>query len=131
MAGSSPVVSVEGARTLRRTLKAAGVGLQDLKDAHAAVARLVVTAAAPNAPHRTGALAATTRPAGTQTAAIVRAGFASVPYAGPIHWGWPSRHITARPWLYEAAVDSQEQWTGVYLSALQQIIDTVEGAPGP
>jgi hypothetical protein len=131
VAGSSPVVTVDGLRTLRRTLKAAGVSLQDLKDAHAAVAQLVVTAAAPNAPHRTGALAASVRGSGTQAAAIVRAGRAAVPYAGPIHWGWPSRHITARPWLYEAAVDSQEQWTGVYLSALQHIIDTVEGAPGP
>jgi hypothetical protein len=131
MPGSSPVATVEGLRTLRRSLKAAGVSLQDLKDAHAQVAQLVVSAAAPNAPHRTGALAASTRGSGTQSAAIVRAGRASVPYAGPIHWGWPSRHIKAQPWLYDAAVASQEQWTGVYLTALQHIIDDIEGAPGP
>lgn len=126
-----PAVEVEGLRTLRRTLKAAGHSLQDLKDAHNEVAQLVVRAAAPNAPRRTGALAGTDRGSGTQSAAIVRAGRASVPYAGPIHWGWPARHITAQPWLYEAAVDSQDQWTGVYLRALQHIIDTIEGAPGP
>lgn len=129
--GRAPVVEVEGLRTLRRSLKAAGVSLGDLKDAHAAVAQLVITAAAPAAPRRTGALAASVRGSGTQSAAVVRAGRASVPYAGPIHWGWPRRHITATPWLYDAAVASQDQWTGVYLSALEKIIDSIEGAPGP
>lgn len=129
--GRGPHLEVEGARTLRRTLKAAGVGLQDLKDAHAEVAQLVVRAAAPHAPHRTGALAASTRGAGTQSAAIVRAGRSSVPYAGPVHWGWPKRHIKAQPWLYDAATAAQEQWTGVYLRALEHIIDKIEGAPGP
>lgn len=126
-----PAVEVHGLRTLRRTLKAAGVSLQDLKDAHAQVAALVVRAASPDAPRRTGALASSTRGAGTQGGAIVRAGRASVPYANPIHWGWDKRHIKAQPWIYEAAVDSQDQWTGLYLRTLQQIIDDIEGAPGP
>ena len=126
-----PAVEVEGLRTLRRTLKAAGVSLQDLKEAHAAVAAVVVRNAMPDAPRRTGALALSTRGSGQAGAAVVRAGRASVPYAGPIHWGWPKRHIKAQPWLYEAAQDSQDQWTGLYLRALQHIIDTIEGAPGP
>jgi len=126
-----PAVEVDGLRTLRRSLKAAGLSLQDLKDAHNEVAQLVVRAAAPHAPRRSGALVATDRGSGTQTAAVVRAGRAAVPYAGPIHWGWPARGIRAQPWLYDAAVDSREQWTGTYLRALQQIIDTIEGAPGP
>jgi hypothetical protein len=125
-----PAVEVEGLRQLRRSLKAAGLSLQDLKDAHAQVAQLVVRAAAPRAPRRTGRLVATDRAAGTQTAAIVRAGRASVPYAGPIHWGWPARHIPAQPWLYDAAVQSREEWTGLYLHALEDIIDKVEGVPG-
>lgn len=129
--GRGPALEVEGLRTLRRTLKAAGVSLSDLKDAHAQVANLVVRAASPAAPRRSGALAASTRGSGTQAAAIVRAGRSSVPYAGPVHWGWRVRHIAAQPWLYEAAVDSQDQWTGLYLSALEKIIDTIEGAPGP
>jgi hypothetical protein len=126
-----PAVKVEGLRNLQRTLKAAGVSLQDLKDEHARVAAIVVRAAAPRAPVRTGRLLASTRGAGTQSAAIVRAGRASVPYAGPIHWGWPARHIKAQPWLYDAAVASQDEWTGEYLSALEHIIEQVEGAPGP
>jgi hypothetical protein len=54
-----------------------------------------------------------------------------VPYAGPIHWGWPARHIKAQPWIYDAAQNSAEQWTGLYLAALEKIIDGIEGAPGP
>lgn len=126
-----PAVEVEGLRTLRASLKAAGLSVDDLKDAHAQVAQLVVRAAAPNAPRRTGALAASTRGSGTQGAAVVRAGKSAVPYAGPIHWGWPSRHIAANPWLWNAAVNSREQWTGTYLHALEAIIDKIEGAPGP
>jgi hypothetical protein len=130
--GRGPVgLEVDGLRTLRRTLKQAGVSLADLKDAHNQVAQLVVRAAEPAAPRRTGALAASMRGSGTQAAAIVRAGRASVPYAGPIHWGWPSRHIPAQPWIYDAAQNSQDQWTGLYLAALEKIIDEIEGAPGP
>lgn len=126
-----PVVKVEGLNTLRRTMREAGVSLQDLKDAHADVARTVVHAAIPRTPHRTGALAATLRGTGQQGAAVVRAGRASVPYAGPIHWGWPSRHIAAQPFLWDAIEASKSEWTGQYLHALEQIIHDIEGAPGP
>jgi hypothetical protein len=126
-----PAVKVEGLTTLRRTMRQAGVDLQDLKDAHAAVAQTVVRAAAPRTPHRSGKLAASLRGSGQAGAAIVRAGRASVPYAGPIHWGWDARHIKAQPFLWDAIQDSKDQWTGTYLRALQDIIDTIEGTPGP
>ena len=134
MSPRRPAVEVEGLRTLRRDLKAAGVSLQNLKDAHAAVAQTVVRAAhfTPKHPERsTGRLAASVRGSGTQSAAVVRAGFASVPYAGPIHWGWPARHIAAQPFLWDAIATSQDEWTGTYLRALEKIIHDVEGAPGP
>lgn len=131
MAARGPVATVEGARQLRASLKRAGIQLSDLKAAHAEVAELVRSRADPRAPRRTGRLAGTMRAAGTQSAAIVRAGTAAVPYAGPIHWGWPARGIVARPWIYEAAADSQDQWADTYLHALEKIIDSIEGAPGP
>jgi hypothetical protein len=126
-----PAVEVQGLRTLRRELKRAGASMQDLKDAHNDVAQHVVRAAAPGAPRRTGRLAGTQRGCGTQSAAVVRAGGAATPYAGPIHWGWPARHVKAQPWLYDAATRTQDTWTGIYLSALEKIIDKIQGAPGP
>lgn len=124
-------LSVEGGATLRRTMRQAGVDLQDLKDAHAAVARIVTGRAAALAPVRTGRLAASVRGSGTKTAAVVRAGRASVPYAGPIHWGWAKRHIAANPFLWNAIQATREQWIGTYLHELEKIIDKIEGAPGP
>lgn len=126
----APALQVEGARQLRASLKRAGLDVADLKAAHAQVAEQVKQAAAPRAPRRTGALAASMRSSGTQSAALVRAGRARVPYAGPIHWGWPRRHIAAQPWIYEAAQRTQDSWEGTYLGALEQIIDRIEGDPG-
>lgn len=135
MAGEA--IQVEGARTLRRTLKAAGVGVEDLKAAHRQVAEQVRDAARPRAPigtgrtGRAGRLRDSTRASGTQSAAIVRAGGARIPYAGPIHWGWPRRNIAAQPWLTETAARTQNTWEATYLAALDKIIQSVEGAPGP
>lgn len=123
-------LQVEGARQLRASLKRAGVSLADLRAAHADVAALVASRARPRAPRRTGRLDTTTRSSGTQTAAIVRAGTAGVPYAGPIHWGWPSRGIDAQPWIADTAADTHTQWEGMYMNALEKIINQVEGAPG-
>jgi hypothetical protein len=125
-----PALQVEGARQLRASLKRAGLDVQDLKAAHRAVADMVARESRASAPHRTGRLAASVRGAGTQREAIVRAGRKTVPYAGPIHWGWPSRHIAAQPWLYETAQRTEHTWAGTYLDALEHIIDRIEGAPG-
>jgi hypothetical protein len=118
---------VDGARELRASLKRAGVGVQDLKDAHRKVADMVAAEAEPKAPRRSGRLAGTMRAAGTQSAAIVRVGRSSVPYAGPIHWGWEARGIKAQPWIAEAADREFEPAQQLYLQALEAIIATVEG----
>lgn len=136
-----PTVTVEGMRSLRASLKAAGMGLEDLKAAHLRVAQLVADRAAARAPRRTGRLAASVRAAGTQSSAIVRAGKVATPYAGPVHWGWPSRPdpalhwrggvIHAQPFIYNAAGELEDQWLHIYLAELNRLIAQVEGAPGP
>jgi hypothetical protein len=126
-----PALGVDGLKTLKRTMKAAGIELADLKAAHNEVAQLVVRAGQPVAPRRTGALAASVRGSGQAGAAVVRAGRAAVPYANPIHWGWPRRGIAANPFLWDAMQGSRDQWTSTYLAALEDIIESIEGAPGP
>jgi hypothetical protein len=122
---AAPVVKVEGARRFRRTLRKAGSDLSELRGAHAKVAGLVASAARP--PVRSGALAATVRGSGTKTAAIVRAGFATVPYAGPVHWGWPARGIEAQPFAVDAAQQTEPAWVAVYTAEVQNIVDKVKG----
>jgi hypothetical protein len=131
VSGRSPALQVVGARTLRASLKQAGLDVQDLKDAHKAVAELVRRESQPRAPRRTGRLAASERASGTQSAAIVRAGSARLPYGPPIHWGWEAHHIAAQPWIYETAQATEPTWAGTYLHALETIINHIEGAPNP
>jgi hypothetical protein len=121
-------VRVEGLATLTRTMRKAGEDLADLKDANARAAQVVVSAAAAMAPRRSGRLASSIR--GTRAAgrARVQAGRASVPYAGPIHWGWPARRIGAQPFLTDAAQATEGTWLPQYLKDVQAALDGVRGA---
>ncbi|GAA0898703.1 hypothetical protein GCM10009551_107070 [Nocardiopsis tropica] len=67
------------------------------------------------------------RTGATQRAGVVRAGRASVPYAGPIHWGWEARGIRAQPFLSDAARSSEAAWLQVYDAHIDRIIDNIRG----
>jgi hypothetical protein len=121
-------VRVEGARELRRTLKRAGVSVEDLKDAHAAAGNIVAAAGRGSAPNRSGRLAGTVRASRAAASATVRAGGGRVPYAGVIHWGWPGHHITAQPWLSEAATRTEPAWLAAYEAGVAKVLDTIRGA---
>lgn len=123
-----PLIRVEGGAALRRTLKAAGRDLDDLKDANARAASVVAQWAAVTAPRRTGALGASVRGSRQAGRARIVAGNAGVPYAGVIHWGWPSRHITAQPFISAAAQSTEPSWTSAYLADIEKVIATVKGA---
>lgn len=56
------------------------------------------------------------------------AGGVRVPYAGPIHWGWPSHNIEPQPWVSAAAEDTQSVWLGMYEKDVQQALNRVKGA---
>lgn len=118
-----PTVTVTGARELRAALKRAGVSLQDLKDANAAVGRFIADRSRARAPRRTGALASAARP--SKAAGRARVLVPKV-YAGPIHWGWPAHHIEPQPWIQTTAEDTQGQWLGEYEEALDTIIRTID-----
>lgn len=131
MAGPPISVEVQGAKALRAQLRAAGIGLSDLKAAHASVAGMVVGKSRPGAPVRSGALAASVRGSGQAGAAMLRAGRASVPYANPIHWGWPARNIPAHPWLWATVEDEQPAIVAQYTAAVQALMDAIDTRGGP
>lgn len=120
-------VRLEGAARLRRTLRKAGRDLGDLKAAHGKAAQIAQQASAPLVPVRTGNLKATLRSSGTSREGIIRAGRASVPYAGPIHWGWPARGIAPQPFISEGARASEPVWFRVFEADLDKILDQVKG----
>ena len=125
---SQPGVRVVGAQQLRRTLRAAGRDLTDLKEANARAAAFVAAASRTTAPRRSGRLAASVRGNRAAGRARVSAGGASVPYAGPIHWGWPSHNIAPQPWISEQAEQTQPVWLGMYQDDVQRALDQVKGA---
>lgn len=95
-------VRVDGLRQVQRSLERLGVEAADMRDAMQRIGALVAGTARTLVPRRRGRLAATIRPGRAKGKATVRAGSAAVPYAGPIHWGWPARNIAAQPFLVDA-----------------------------
>lgn len=127
MSKPRPLIEVEGAKRLRRTLREAGDDLEDLKAAHAAAAKIAAEAAAALAPRRSGALAASVRSSGQKTAGVIRAGKKRIPYAGVIHWGWPRRGIPARSFLTEGAQRTESLWIPIYEKAIEHALDQIKG----
>ena len=142
-------IQVRGAARLRRTLKAAGDDLADLRQAHLAAATIAAAAARSQAPvGPTGRTAASVRPGATKTAAIIRAGRASMPWVGRVHYGDPgtgaskptglgavwarvtgSGHgkISPHPYLTDGAQASEPVWGPAYFQALTKALNKIEG----
>jgi hypothetical protein len=123
-----PVVQVQGARELRKALKQVEGGLEDLKATHERIAQVVTPVGRREAPRRSGRMAGSVRGSGTKTQAVVRAGGARLPYGGPIHWGWPKRHIKAQPFLTDAGKQTEPTWTRIYQQDTQRLIDRAAAA---
>lgn len=120
-------IRIEGLDELARSLKRAGQDVDELKDAHWRAAGIVAKAAAERAPRRSGRLAGSIRAARQVRRAQVLAGRASVPYAAPIHWGWPARNISASLFMSSAAQDTEAEWTKAYFDDVQAALDKVKG----
>lgn len=126
-------VHIDGLRELRARLRNVENGIKDLKDVNRRAAGTVYAFAAPRTPIRTGALAATGRFSGTATTGLVRFGYASVPYAAPIHWGWLTRPNHARgivggpilpnPWVSRAAQAAEPVWYEQYVREIERLWD--------
>jgi hypothetical protein len=121
-------VRVEGLGPFIRAMREAQVDLDDLKDATQKAGSIVLAAATSRAPRRTGTLAGSGRASRAARRAIVRFGSARVPYAGPIHWGWPRRHIAAQPFALDAARATEPMWLAGFTRDLERIANQVEGS---
>jgi hypothetical protein len=108
-----------------------------MKEIHRKIGGVVVAGARTGVPRRSGRLASTMRTGAQKSRTVVRAGRASVPYAGPIHWGWPNRpnrakgwrggSIDAHPWLSEAAQRTEPVWVSVYERELRSLVERTPG----
>lgn len=70
-----------------------GVEVDDLKGAFGGIAKTAAVVTAGFIPTLTGTLAGSARGNRAKSKAVVTVGRASIPYAGPINYGWPARNI--------------------------------------
>jgi hypothetical protein len=119
---TKPEIKVEGARELKKALKDVENGIADLKAVHADAAAIVEVKATSLVPRRSGTLGDSIRSSGNKSGGVVRAGRARVPYAGPIHFGWPARNIAPQPFLYDALDDRRSEVIDVYEKRVGDLI---------
>lgn len=139
-------VSLVGGRRLRRTLKAAGSDLSEFKTANRQAAQTVATHAgyiAPvggpyprrgkGRPRTPGRLKKSLRVRASNTSGVVVAGGVRVPYAGPVHWGWPrtpgrqGSGIKPHPFLTTAARATEHKWIKEYKRHIKRATKQVKG----
>lgn len=125
-------VQIDGASKMRRTLKAAGADLSELKEVNRRAAQYVMPEAVRTAPYQYGALASTLRVSATVSAGTIkggnkRKGDDGVPYSEVIHYGWPARGIKPQPWLSRAAQTTEPLWIKTYEAEMHAAIMKVSG----
>ena len=114
---------IEGLREVQKALRDVGNNLlNEMKPTHLKAAEAIVPAAKQLAPVRTGRMAASIRAAAVRTGGRVRVGSSGVPYAGPIHFGWPARRITPQPFVYEALDPRRDEVAAIYAERLNDMI---------
>jgi hypothetical protein len=102
-------VAVEGDEEVAKALREMKrIARAAVKDAKLEGAREVARDASPRVPVLSGRLALSLNVSAQGDMGAVTAGGGSVTYAGPIHFGWPRKHIRPQPFLYEA-LDAKRQ----------------------
>lgn len=97
-------VHIEGLREMTRAMEKAGIEVEDLKEAMHQVAAEATRVMQPHIPTRSGKLRNSARPNKAKGKAVVTIGRATVPYAGPIQYGWRKRNI--KPARYVEKTDA-------------------------
>ena len=117
-------IRVEGAKEFRSALRSIAPELRaEMRTVNLEAARVVLPVALARVPVRSGRLRSTIRVLASQRAGRVAAGKKLVPYAGPIHFGWPARHIRPQPFLWNAIDSRRSQVIAVYERRVSQVVD--------
>ena len=112
---------------------------REIKEVNLDAAKLVEREAKQRVPVQSGALQASIRSSGQIGKGVVRAGSARVPYANPIHWGWPrpvrkwskgrvgGGPITGVPFLTDALADQTPKIRKLYAEELERLARKYSG----
>ena len=127
---ANSAIRLDGVRATADWLNLMGTPDLALKQANNESAKIVADYAKANAKFKkgTGRLVRTIKPFSTINQAIVRAGSAGVPYAGPIHWGWNYdkkyfiyKNIEPNPFLAKALGYNRERIVATYKEQVDKL----------
>jgi len=124
-----PAMKITGLKELQKTIRAAkSTELnREMKAANKAAATVVVVAAKPIAPVRSGRLAKSIKAANSaKYAAIVIGSAKRVPYAGPIIFGWPARNIPKQDFPTKAIKATYSEIVTTYTEAMESVARLLE-----
>lgn len=125
------VERIDGLREVQRDLRRLGDDTKsEMKETHRQAAEIVVRGAIRLVPKRTGRLALSIKALATQSSGRVRAGSASVPYAGPIHFGWPARKIAPQPFIYDALDPRRDEIRRLYEDRINELVEKYDLTAG-
>nr|UVY04836.1 MAG: putative tail-component [Bacteriophage sp.] len=120
---------VVGQKRFVQTMRKAGADMKELKEVNRQAANIALPAVRSLAPRgKTGRLAGSIRAGATQKAGIIRAGRKTVPYAGPINYGWPARNIRPRTFVNDAVASTESQWAKEYETFVKKTMNQIKGA---
>ena len=119
---------VVGQKRFVQTMRKAGADMKELKGVNRQAADIALPAVQRLTPRRTGRLAASIRAGATQKAGVIRAGRKTVPYAGPVNYGWPKHGIRPRLFVNQGVAGSESAWSRVYADFIDKTIRQVKGA---
>src|SRR5690625_1214867 len=102
-------IEIDGLNETLRALSKAGADAEEMRDLMHSVGTIIVDGARSRVPVRSGALLASLRPGRGKTKAVVRAGRALVPYAGVIHYGYPSGNIAPTMFLVDSVTANRQK----------------------
>jgi hypothetical protein len=129
-----PAIEVEGLRDFKRMVRKINDQelREELKEANYNAAKIVADEAASRAPVRTGRLANSVRANRAVAYGAVKAGSAArVPYAGPIHYGWPARGIEGKPFINEAVTEKLGEARKDYQKRIRKLASKLTGRRVP
>ncbi len=135
-------LKVEGLALTSKAMKELGASRKVITDPGYRAAEILIRAALPLVPVKTGAMKASVRPRRIQNGASVQAGTSAVVYANPIHWGWAVvsyrtrsklkpgtyRGIPPQPFFSDALGYTKEEIFNTYEKLMREAIDNLPGA---
>jgi hypothetical protein len=116
------VVKVIGLNETLSALKRLGSDFEELKDANKELGDTIASRATALAPRLSGRLASSIKSNRAKKRVTIKAGSASVPYAGVIEYGWNRKGIAPQPYLRKAAFERRDYIKETYEDNIQSLI---------